>query len=70
MFKPTDVGARHVGIIQSLLTTLRFQGADSSGHLVDVVPRMSLHPVREVGALESAELGGTLCRQPAAIGTI
>jgi len=36
--------AKHVGIIQSLLTTCRLQGVDPYTYLVDVLQRVSLHP--------------------------
>jgi transposase len=48
LFCWTEVGAQHVGIIQSLLTTCRLQGVDPYTYLVDVLQRVSLHPAREV----------------------
>lgn len=51
LFNWTEVGARHVGIIQSLLTTCRLHGVDPYAYLVDVLQRISLHPAREVAAL-------------------
>jgi transposase len=48
LFCWTEVGARHVGIIQSLLTTCRLQGVDPYTYLVDVLQRVSLHPARQV----------------------
>ena len=46
-----EVGARHVGIIQSLLTTCRLHQVDPYAYLVDVLQRIALHPAREVEAL-------------------
>jgi transposase len=51
LFNWTEVGARHVGIIQSLLTTCRLQGVDPYTYLVDVLQRISLHPARDVEQL-------------------
>ncbi len=51
LFCWTEVGAQHVGIIQSLLTTCRLQGVDPYTYLVDVLQRVSLHPAREVDQL-------------------
>jgi len=48
LFCWTEVGAQHVGIIQSLLTTCRLQGVDPYTYLVDVLQRVSLHPARQV----------------------
>jgi transposase len=51
LFCWTEVGAKHVGIIQSLLTTCRQHGVDPYTYLVDVLQRISLHPAREVEQL-------------------
>jgi transposase len=48
LFNWTEVGARHVGIIQSLLVTCRLHGIDPYAYLVDVLQRVSLHPARDV----------------------
>ena len=51
LFNWTEVGAQHVGIIQSLLTTCRLHGVDPYTYLVDVLQRIDLHPDRDVEAL-------------------
>ena len=51
LFCWSEVGARHVGIIQSLLTTCRLHQVDPYAYLVDVLQRVALHPAREVEAL-------------------
>ena len=51
LFNWTEVGARHVGVIQSLLTTCRLHGVDPYAYLVDVLQRISLHPARDVEQL-------------------
>lgn len=48
MFCWTELGAEHVGIIQSLLVSCRLQGVDPYKYLVDVLQRISMHPAREV----------------------
>lgn len=45
------MGARHVGVIQSLLVTCRLQDIDPYTYLVDVLQRISLHPARGVEEL-------------------
>ncbi len=51
LFCWSEVGAKHVGIIQSLLTTCRLHGVDPYAYLVDVLQRIALHPARDVEAL-------------------
>lgn len=51
MFCWTEVGARHVGIIYSLLSSCRLQGVDPYVYLVDVVQRVDTHPALEVQLL-------------------
>jgi len=47
----TELGAEHVGIIQSLICTCKIQGVDPYDYLVDVLQRISLHPASDVEAL-------------------
>lgn len=51
LFCWSEVGARHVGIIQSLLSTCRLHSVDPYTYLVDVLQRVALHPARDVVAL-------------------
>ena len=51
LFNWTEVGARQVGVIQSLLVTCRLHGVDPYTYLVDVLQRVSLHPARDVEEL-------------------
>lgn len=51
MFCWTEVGARHVGIFQSLLASCRLQGVDPYSYLVDVLQRIETHPMSEVELL-------------------
>jgi transposase len=51
LFCWTEVGARHVGIIYSLVASCRLQGVDPYVYLVDVLQRVDTHPVREVHLL-------------------
>lgn len=51
LFNWTEVGAQHVGLIQSLLTTCRLHDVDPYTYLIDVLQRISLHPARDVEQL-------------------
>ncbi len=51
LFCWTEVGARHVGIIQSLLATCRLHGIDPYVYLVDVLQRIDTHPALDVQLL-------------------
>jgi len=47
----TELGAKHVGIIQSLIVTCRSHGIDPYTYLVDVLQRISEHPASRVTEL-------------------
>lgn len=51
MFCWTELGAEHVGIIQSLLATCRLQDIHPYDYLVDVLQRISIHPARQIEEL-------------------
>lgn len=51
LFCWSEVGAEHVGIVQSLLTTCRLQGVDPYTYLVDVLQRVAIHPASRVDEL-------------------
>ncbi len=51
LFCWTEVGAKHVGIIHSLLATCKLQGVDPYTYLVDVLQRVETHPARDVHLL-------------------
>jgi len=51
LFNWTEIGAKHVGVIQSLLVTCRLHGVDPYTYLVDVLQRVGLHPARDVESL-------------------
>lgn len=51
LFCWTEIGAKHVGIIQSLIVTCRLHGVDPYTYLVDVLQRVSLHPASRVADL-------------------
>jgi VanZ family protein len=48
LFCWTEIGAKQVGIIQSLLVTCKLQGVDPYTYLVDVLQRVSQHPASKV----------------------
>jgi len=47
----TELGAEHVGIIQSLVTTCRLHDVNPYTYLVDVLQRVALHPASRVAEL-------------------
>ncbi len=51
MFCWTELGAEHVGIIQSLIVTCKMQGIDPTTYLVDVLQRIAIHPAKQVAEL-------------------
>lgn|SRR5512147_310068 len=48
LFCWTELGAKQVGIIQSLIVTCRLHGIDVYTYLVDVLQRVSVHPAKDV----------------------
>jgi len=51
LFCWTELGARHVGIMQSLIVTCRLHGIDPYDYLVDVLQRVGQHPASQVEEL-------------------
>ena len=51
LFCWSEVGARHVGIMQSLIATCVLQGVDPYTYLVDVLQRVGRHPASRVAEL-------------------
>jgi transposase len=51
LFCWTEVGAKHAGIVQSLIVTCRLQGIDPYTYLVDVLQRVGQHPASRVAEL-------------------
>jgi transposase len=51
LFCWTELGAKHVGIIQSLIVTCRLHGVDPYTYLVDVLQRVAEHPAARVAEL-------------------
>jgi transposase len=47
----TELGAKHVGIAQSLIFTCRLHGLDPYTYLVDVLQRVDQHPASRVAEL-------------------
>ncbi len=47
----TELGAKHVGIVQSLIATCRLHGLDVYTYLVDVLQRVGQHPASRVAEL-------------------
>jgi transposase len=51
LFCWTELGAEHVGIMQSLIVTCRLHGINPYDYLVDVLQRVSEHPASRVAEL-------------------
>ena len=51
LFCWTELGARHVGIVQSLIVTCRLHGVDPYDYLVDVLQRVADHPANRFAEL-------------------
>jgi transposase len=51
MFCWTELGARDVGIVQSLIVTCRLHGVDVYSYLIDVLQRVAQHPATRVEEL-------------------
>jgi hypothetical protein len=51
LFCWTEVGARHAGVVQGLLSTCGLQGVDAHTYLVDVLQRVQAHPASAVAEL-------------------
>ena len=51
LFSWTELGAKHVGIVQSLLVTCRLHDIDPYDYFVDVLQRVGQHPASEVHQL-------------------
>ena len=51
LFCWTELGAEHVGIIQSLLSTCRMHDVNPYDYLIDVLQRVSIHPASKIQEL-------------------
>jgi transposase len=51
LFCWTELGAQHVGVVQSLIVTCRLHGIDPYDYLVDVLQRVAEHPASRVAEL-------------------
>jgi transposase len=60
LFAWTELGAKHIGIIQSLIVTCRLQGISPSVYLTDVLQRVGEHPARDVTRPDAATLEGAV----------
>ena len=60
----TELGARHVGIVQSLIVTCRLHGIDPYTYLVDVLQRVGQHPASRVAELTPRQWKQHFADQP------
>ena len=51
LFCWTELGAKHVGIIQSLISTCKLHSINPYTYLVDVLQRVQIHPNSEIAQL-------------------
>ena len=51
MFSWTELGAKQIGMMQSLIVTCRLHGVDPYDYLVDVLQRVGRHPAKDVAEL-------------------
>jgi len=64
MFTWTELGAKQVGIIQSLLVTCRLHDIDPYDYIVDVLQRLGDHPASRVHELTPREWKRRFCDNP------
>jgi transposase len=64
LFCWTELGAKHVGIVQSLLVTCRLHGIDPYTYLVDVLQRVGQHPQSRVAELTPRQWKTHFADQP------
>jgi transposase len=64
MFCWTEVGARHAGIVQSLIATCRLHDLDPTTYLVDVLQRVGKHPASRVADLTPRNWKALFADQP------
>ena len=64
LFAWTELGAKHVGIVQSLLVTCRLHDIDPYDYFVDVLQRVGNHPACEVGQLTPRRWKELFAHQP------
>ena len=64
----TELGAEHVGIIQSLMSTCRLHGVNPYTYLVDVLQRIDRHPASKISELTprlwQENFGDTVLKSP------
>lgn len=64
LFCWTELGAKHVGVIQSLIVTGRLHGIDPYNYRVDVLQRISKHPASRVAEVTPREWKRHLAANP------
>ena len=64
LFCWTELGAKHVGIVQSLIVTCRLHGIDPYTYLVDVLQRVGQHPATRVAELTPRQWKQRFADQP------
>lgn len=64
LFAWTELGAKQVGIVQSLLVTCRLHDIDPYDYFVDVLQRVGVHPARDIEQLTPRRWKTLFAAQP------
>ena len=64
LFCWTEVGAKHTGIVQSLIATCRLHGIDPYTYLIDVLQRVGQHPASRVADLTPRQWKALFAHSP------
>lgn len=64
LFNWTELGAKHVGIVQSLLATYRLHDMNPHDYFVDVLQRVGQHPASLVHQLTPRIWRGMFTQNP------
>jgi len=62
LFAWTELGARHIGMLNSLIVTCRLHKVDPYDYLVDVLQRIGVHPNLRVSELTPPTVEAALRR--------
>ena len=64
LFNWSEIGAKHVGHLQSLLTTCRLHEINPMNYLIDVLQRIDTHPDKQIAQLTPRLWKGHFADQP------
>ena len=64
LFCWTEVGAKYVGIFQTLIVTCKMHGIDPYTYLVDVMQRVADHPKKDIAQLTPKNWSRLFANEP------